>query len=347
MDVRKLRGLVCPLCRHHDAGATGRPLELTRCPRDGRALVAPRVLADADGDPLLGATAGGRYVILGKIGVGSRATVYRARDEATGLDVALKVFRSGRVREGRGRVEREARVLGMLRSPHTVALRGSGVISWRGEDALLAPSTASFLAMEMLEGEPLGARLRRAGRLEVRDAIRFAKHALASLVEAHERGIVHRDVKPDNVFLARAGARPSGETGKLLDFGLALITAEASVEGPSGIVGTPRYMSPEQARGEVIDARSNLYAVGVVLYQMLVGRPPFTDASAARVMARHASEPPVPPREAAPDAGIPLELADLVERALAKRASDRPESARAFLEGLEALGVRGGERGRG
>lgn len=325
---------------------------LLRCPRDGLALVSPAVLADADGDPFLGRTIGDRYVILGKIGVGSRATVYRARDVDAGRDAAVKVFRADRAPEGRARVrarvEREARVLGMLRSPHTVALLGIGECSWMGDDGLVAPKTASFLAMEMLEGEPLGSRLRRLGRLDVARSMRFAAHALASLAEAHEHGIVHRDVKPDNIFLARtndaAGAQ-DGETGKLLDFGLATILGEA-FEEEAGIVGTPRYMSPEQVRGEPLDDRSDLYSVGVVLHQMLVGKPPFTDADARRVMARHVNETPVPPHEALPEARIPRDLGHLVARALSKRAADRPESARAFLEGLEQL-LGDAERGAG
>ncbi|MDI1448842.1 serine/threonine-protein kinase [Polyangium sp. 6x1] len=312
------------------------------CPRDGLALVAAAVLADADGDPFLGTTIGGRYVVLRRIGAGSMGAVYRARDVARGQgDVAVKVFRGDRGLGARAlsRLDREARVLAMLRSPHTVQVLDVGEIVQGGEDALVSPTVSRFLVMEMLEGEPLSLRLRREGRLSVAEATRLATHALASLAEAHEKGIVHRDLKPDNVFLARLGG--GVEVAKLLDFGLADLGLgprdpnEAALGWGAGPIGTPRYMSPEQALGEAVDARSDLYSVGALLYQMLVGRPPFVERDAARVMAKHVHEPPIAPREAAPEAGIPRALSDLVVRALCKRPEDRPESARAFIAAIE------------
>ncbi|MDC3959127.1 serine/threonine-protein kinase [Polyangium jinanense] len=311
------------------------------CPRDGFALVAASVLADADGDPFLGMTIAGRYVVLGRIGAGSMGAVYRARDVTRGQDVAVKVFRGDRGLGTRAlsRLDREARVLSMLRSPHTVQVLDVGEIVHGGEDALVSPTVSRFLVMEMLEGEPLGVRLRREGRLSIAEATRLATHALTSLAEAHEKGIVHRDLKPDNVFIARLEG--GAEAGKLLDFGLADLglpprdPKEAALGWGSGPVGTPRYMSPEQARGEPVDARSDLYAVGALLYQMLVGRPPFVERDAARVMAKHVHEPPIAPCDAAPEAGIPRALVELVVRALCKRPEDRPSSARVFIAAIE------------
>src|SRR5262249_20520723 len=169
----------------------------------------------------------------------------------------------------------------------------------------LAPADASlYLAMELLEGESLGARLKRRGRLSVEEAGRIAREALLSLPPAHEKGIIHPDLKPDNLFLAQAPMAPSGEMVKVLDFGIAKVRVEPSVdalETQAGTVfGTPRYMSPEQAQGKDLDARSDLYTLGVLLYQMLVGRPPFIDDDAAGVRARPTQSMPPPPPEAAP-----------------------------------------------
>jgi serine/threonine-protein kinase len=214
-------------------------------------------------------------------------------------------------------------------------------------DELAPPGSASlYLAMELLEGESLGARLKRRGRLSVEEAVRVARHALLSLAEAHDKGVIHRDLKPDNLFLTHAASAEHGEICKVLDFGIAKVQAEASgvdaLETQAGTVfGTPRYMSPEQAQGKPLDARSDLYTLGVLLYQMLVGRAPFVDDDAVVVMARHIKSTPVAPLEAAPEAGISAPLSALVMRALAKDPDQRPSSAHAFLAELDtALAAR-------
>lgn len=339
--VRSLTGLICPRCRYHRPTPAERAAEVSFCPHDGLGLVAPGVLANADGDPFLGTMIAGRYVILGRIGAGSMGAVYRGRDVGRGKDAAVKVFRGDRglFAQAAARLEREARVLSMLRSPHTVHVLEVGEIVHGGEDALVWPTVSRYLVMEMLEGEPLSSRLGRAGRLSMQEATRLATHALTSLAEAHALGIVHRDLKPDNLFITRAEG--GAEVGKLLDFGLADFErapreGELAERGLVGWpIGTPRYMSPEQALGEPLDARSDLYAVGALLYHMLVGRPPFADREATRVMARHVHAAPVPPCEAAPDAGIPRAFSDLVTRALAKRPEDRPASAMGFIAAIE------------
>jgi serine/threonine-protein kinase len=195
--------------------------------------------------------------------------------------------------------------------------------------------------MELLEGESLGQRLKRIRRLPVADAVRFARHALLSLAEAHEKGIVHRDLKPDNLFLAQPPPGEQEEVCKVLDFGIAKVMSDGgksvdALETQAGTVfGTPRYMSPEQAQGRPLDARSDLYSLGVLLYQMLVGRPPFVDDDAVVVMARHIKSTPIPAIEAAPDAGIPRALSDLLQRVLAKSPEERPGTAMAFIEEIE------------
>jgi serine/threonine-protein kinase len=304
-------------------------------------MVRPDALADCDGDPFLGRTIAGRYVVLGKLGAGAMGTVYRARHEAMGRDVAVKILREGRVslENARERFEREARALSRLASPHTVTVYDFGEIPLDPEGDELAAGLSLYLAMELLEGESLGDRLERTPRLSIDEAARVARHALLSLAEAHEKGVIHRDLKPDNLFLTRS---PSGELHcKLLDFSIAKVMNDpaprvAVLETQEGTVfGTPRYMSPEQAQGKALDSRSDLYSIGVLLYQMLTGRPPFTDEDAIVVMAHHIRSQPPPPIDVAPDAGLPKGLSDLVLRALAKDPARRPATARAFIEELD------------
>ncbi|AKT41041.1 serine/threonine-protein kinase [Chondromyces crocatus] len=320
---------------------------MPRCPVDGLALIPLESLRDAEGDPFLGATIAERFVILGRLGAGSMGTVYRARQEAMGRDVAIKILRSDRAfdAQAKARFTREARAMSLLSSPHTVTVFDFGEIIDDSPDADLGLGAGGslFLAMELLEGESLGQRLKRDRRLSVVEAARFARHALLSLAEAHEKGIIHRDLKPDNLFLTRLPSGDRQELCKVLDFGIAKVMSDGeqpvdALETQAGTVfGTPRYMSPEQAQGKPLDARSDLYSLGLLFYQMLVGRPPFIDDDAVVVMARHIKSTPLPPIEAAPDAGISRPLSDLLLRVLAKSPEDRPASAKEFIEAIERL----------
>ncbi len=298
-------------------------------------------MLNGDGDPFMGATVAGRFVVVGKLGAGSMGTVYRARQEAMGRDVAIKILRSDRAFDAmaKARFAREAHAMSLLSSPHTVTVFDFGEIPDPHHDDLAPVESSLFLAMELLEGESLGARLKRRNRLPVDEATRIAREALLSLAEAHAKGIIHRDLKPDNLFLARVPAAPAGEIVKVLDFGIAKVKVEPSVdalETQAGTVfGTPRYMSPEQAQGKALDARSDLYTLGVLLYQMLVGRAPFVDDDAVVVMARHIKSTAVAPEEAAPDAGIGAALSALVMRVLSKDPDRRPPTAQAFLAELD------------
>jgi serine/threonine-protein kinase len=304
--------------------------ELPRCPDHGLPFVD---LADGS-DPLLGTTIAGRFTILGRLGKGSMGAVYRARQEAMGRDVALKLVRQDRAHdpETKARFEREARAISALVSPHTVTAFDFG----EAEDG------SWFLAMEMLEGETVGELLRRDGRLDWADALHFTRGALKSLAEAHEKGIIHRDLKPDNLFLSRI---PGGEQElcKVLDFGIAKWSRgdeDAKIdqlETQAGTVfGTPRYMSPEQAQGTPLDARSDLYSLGVLLYQMLSGRAPFVDDDAVVVMARHIKDAPPRFEEMQPPVAVPESVAALVWRVLEKSPNDRPASAEDMLAELDA-----------
>ncbi|MDF3069112.1 MAG: protein kinase, partial [Polyangiaceae bacterium] len=202
---------VCPRCRSvAPEGATWE----ARCAEHGLAFVEARALVDGSQDPLLGTTLAGRFTLLSRIGSGSMGSVYRARQAPMGRDVALKIVRRDRAydAETKLRFEREARAVSLLKSPHTVTAFDFG----EAEDG------SWFLALEMLEGETLGERLRREKRLHWVEALRLSCEALHSLAEAHAQGIIHRDLKPDNLFLARVHD-PSGdrEMCKILDFGIA------------------------------------------------------------------------------------------------------------------------------
>jgi eukaryotic-like serine/threonine-protein kinase len=322
---------ICPRCRA--AAPVGAGWDAC-CAEHGLAFVEARALIESDQDPLLGTTLAGRFIILSRLGSGSMGSVYRARQVAVGRDVALKIVRRDRAYEveTKARFEREARAVSRLKSPHTVTAFDFG----EAEDGCW------FLALEMLEGETLGERLRREKRLHWLEALRYASEALRSLAEAHAQGIIHRDLKPDNLFLARVH-EPGGERElcKILDFGIAKWVREEDapldpLETLAGTVfGTPRYMSPEQAQGAPLDPRSDLYSLGVLLYQMLAGRAPFVDDDAVVVMAKHIKEPPPELGAAAPGVDIPLPVEAVVRRALQKLPENRPASAEQMLAEIE------------
>lgn len=321
--------LICPLCNAQFEPGT------RRCPTDGRRPLDASVIEAAQGDPLLGTTIADRYVIVGRVGSGGMGTVYRAEQQGMGREVALKVLRKdlGRDPDTAARFHREARTLSQLKHPNTVTVFDFG----QTNDRLL------YLAMELLEGEMLSTRVKREGPLDVQFAIRAACGVLRSLDEAHARGIIHRDLKPDNIFLAKVHGIESqdSEVVKVVDFGIAKIRdGERGIDAlqtqEGTVFGTPRYMSPEQAQGKPIDGRSDLYAVGVLLFHMLTGRPPFTDDDAVIVMAHHIKTVPPGVRQVAPNRPIPESLERLVQRALHKDPAKRPQTAGEFLRLAEA-----------
>jgi serine/threonine-protein kinase len=309
---------ICPKCR------TAYPKSgVSTCAKDGMKLVDAQEFAKAQADPLLGTKLEGRYEIVERIGTGGMGTVYRAKQEPLGRHVALKILKKELNWDSDTvtRFHREAKAMSLLTHPNTVRVFDFGKTK---DDTL-------FFAMELLEGELLTAKVDREAALDPVDAIRIAQQILRSLSEAHSKGIIHRDLKPDNIYLAQVEGSEASVV-KVLDFGIAkVVELERRIdqlETQAGTVfGTPRYMSPEQAQGKKLDARSDLYSVGVLLYHMLTGSAPFVDDDAVVVMAKHIREKPTPVRVAAPDRPIPGSLERVVMRMIEKDPSRRYKTA--------------------
>jgi tetratricopeptide (TPR) repeat protein len=261
----------------------------------------------------------GRYEVDREIGRGGMACVYRAHDRQHDRDVALKVLRPELAATlGIERFLREIRIEARLQHPHILPLYDSGTA-----DGLL------YYVMPYVEGETLRDRIRREKQLPVGEAVRIAREIAEALDYAHKHDVVHRDIKPSNILL-------SGGQAVVADFGIARAISVADQESltASGLaVGTPEYMSPEQGTGDSnIDGRSDIYALGCVLYEMLGGEPPFTGRTAQNVLARHRQDPPPPLRVVRPT--LSAEMAEVVEIALAKLPADRFATADQFATAL-------------
>jgi serine/threonine-protein kinase len=284
-------------------------------------------MAAADPDPLVGRELSG-FRIERRIGEGATGVVYRASHPEEPRPLAVKVLhdRFGELGALERRFEREARVLSRLRHPAVV-------------DVLRFGNTAhaTFIVMELLEGETLEQLLAR-GPIEPARALDVMRQVLEGLASAHRVEIVHRDLKPANVFLLAGAAHV-----KVLDFGLAkfLSDQEQSLDGTltrrGRIVGTPAYMAPEQITGTGLDVRADVYAAGVVLYEMLADRRPFPALRRSALLKSHLFEPVPPLSEARPGLHVLPPLEELVLRALSKRPEQRYPDAGAMLEALAAL----------
>ena len=271
----------------------------------------------------------GSYRLVSLIGHGGMGEVWRAEHRMLARDAAIKLVRGGSDASGRemmARFEREAKATAALRSAHTVQLYDFG----RSDDG------AFYYVMELLEGFTLEEVIRRFGPLPSGRVVHLLRQVCHSLAEAHAAGLVHRDVKPGNIFLCRYGGDP--DFVKVLDFGLVktLAASAADLTQTGLIAGTPAYMPPEMALGRAVDGRTDLYALGAVGYTLLTGVPVFERKTALETIHDHASTTPIPPskRVATPvDPGLERILLDC----LAKEPDERPESARALDARLAAL----------
>jgi len=261
----------------------------------------------------------GNYRVTELIGEGGMGVVYLAEHPGIGRRAAVKILRPGLTDnpELAKRFFNEARAANAIRHPSIVEVFDCGTL----------PSGTSYIVMELLEGENLASRLRNQGRLSVGDARRIAAQTASALAAAHAAGIVHRDLKPDNLFLVPDDRDAAQEMVKVLDFGIAKLgqqgTNANSVKTRTGsVMGTPAYMSPEQCRGtREIDHRTDIYALGVILFEMLCGRPPFVSEGFGEMVHLHISQPPPTPRTINPE--IPEELERVILWCLAKEPDER------------------------
>ncbi len=269
---------------------------------------------------MIGALAGERYALAERLGSGGTSSVWRARDTKTGLDVAVKVLHLDATDspEAVARFDREARLVAELHNRNIVELFDRGQLEGR-----------PYLVFELVEGVDLREYLRRHTPIPVADAVAIALQVANGLAAAHSLRIVHRDLKPGNVLIDDAGRV------RVADFGIARAIEEPGITQAGRVVGTGEYVSPEQALGKPVDERSDLYALGVLIYEMLAGRPPFRGAFFADVAARHVRAPVPPLAEARTD--TPEPLCDLVAELLAKKPADRPDSAAAVRDRLRRL----------
>lgn len=268
----------------------------------------------------IGSVLSGRYRLMELLGQGGMATIYRAHDAQLDRAVAVKVIRPeyGRDPDFLARFRAEAQAAASLNHPNVVAVYDSG------EDP-----AGSYIVMELVDGEDLASLLRRNGPLPPRQAARIAAEVARALAAAHGRGLVHRDIKSSNILIARDGRVKVG------DFGIARALAEAQVTLPGTTLGSVHYFSPEQSRGEQLTEATDIYSLGIVLFEMLTGRRPWEGESAASVaMARLTGAVPVPSDHRA---GIPAGLEAIDRKALAFEPSDRFTSAGAMADALESF----------
>jgi serine/threonine-protein kinase len=261
----------------------------------------------------------GRYEIVEVIGYGGTGVVLKGRDQELNRFVAIKVLSPHLASSAaaRKRFVREAQAAAAVVHPHVVAIH-----------AVNADARLPYLVMQYVAGETLQHRLDERGPLDVKDTLRIGVQAARGLAAAHAQGLVHRDVKPANILLERDVDR-----ALLTDFGLARAMDDASLTRSGVIAGTPQYMAPEQARGETVDARSDLFSLGSVLYTMCAGRPPFRAESPLAVLRRLSEGPPRPLREVNPD--VPDWLERIIARLHAANPDERVRSAAEVAELLE------------
>jgi serine/threonine-protein kinase len=279
---------------------------------------------------LIGQTIAGRYEVTGLLGAGGMGAVYVAKQMPLGRQVALKVIRPGLITDSQSveRFKREATTVSQLLHPNIVTVYDFG----QAERGLL------FIAMELLPGENLRQRLRRTGPIPWQTVLGIVRDIAGGLSAAHAQGVIHRDLKPDNVMLIDAG-RP--DFVKLLDFGVAKLTEHqggGNLTNTGMLVGTPGYMAPEAVlKGITTDPRSDIYAVGVLFFEMLTGATMFTAPTPVALVMKHATERPPLISDLKPQTPVPMAVENLVQQMIAKEPDDRPPDAKTLVGILEHM----------
>ena len=327
-NVTAARQFACTVCRVLYRS------DFSRCPRDGGEVVA----IDPGDDPLIGSTLAERYVIEDLIGEGGMGRVYRARHAELPRRFAIKILfgELAALSDMRARFRMEAESAARLDHPNLVPVVDVG----ETDEGLL------YLAMDYVDGRSLAAIIDEEGPLDAARATSLARRLCRGLQHAHERGMVHRDFKPDNVLVVE---KDGVEVPRIADFGLAVLTEDAG--GGAGrltrkgeTMGTPPYMSPEQLTGRAVDARSDLFSLGVVLYEMLTARTPF-EGTMFEMVRQIATEAPPAMSARAPEVAVPPELERVAQRLMATRPEDRYASAAEVIADLDAVAL-GPKRGR-
>jgi serine/threonine-protein kinase len=291
-------------------------------------------------DPYIGRSlANGQFVLDQKIGSGGMGAVYRATEPAAGRRVAIKILHAKLAarKDLVSRFRREAMAMSHLSHPNTVRVHTFGELD----------DTSLFIVMEHLEGRNLNQLIRREGPLPVDRAVHVLVQVCGALQEAHDYGIVHRDLKPENIFVCPNPSPGQREIAKVLDFGLAKVTERELRPGSimltqEGMVfGTPEFMSPEQAQGKTLDARSDIYSLAAILYEVLTGKLPFDAKTPMEHIQLHVTKPPIALDDRIPNKKFPAGLSDVLAKALQKKPDERFQSAADFAEALRPFGPPG------
>jgi eukaryotic-like serine/threonine-protein kinase len=311
----------CPEC------GTGFGVEAAFCPFDGIALQSGTW--DPTRDPLTGTVIDQRYEVIAPLGEGGMGTVYRVRHVTLDRMFAMKVLRRDLAADKglAARFLQEARATAAIRHPAVVAISDFGTL----EDG------APYFVMDLLVGETLATRMRGRGLLSPHDAAGIARKLAEALSAAHAANVVHRDLKPENVFLVKGttGRGSGDEDVRIVDFGAAKIVGGSKLTRPGVVFGTPYYMSPEQAGGQPVDARADVYSLGVLLYEMITGAVPFEADTYMGVLTKHLFAAPPKPSERTPS-GVQLgDLEAVVMKALEKDPSERYQSMTEFAAAIE------------
>jgi eukaryotic-like serine/threonine-protein kinase len=316
----KTTPMLCPACntRYDEGGAF--------CARDGTPLIKD---PQASKEDLVGQVLADRYRVVRLVGEGGMGQVYEAQHVNINKRFALKLLRPEIVSNADAvqRFRQEAWSASSIGHENIIEI----------EDFATLPSGAVYLAMEFLAGLSLAERMRQEPPIDFAQALDVVIQVASGLGAAHEKGIIHRDMKPENIFLAQKHGRA---IVKILDFGIAKVSGadgNKSLTRTGTIFGTPHYMSPEQALGKALDHRSDIYSVGVIMYELFTGKVPFEAESFMGILTKHITSTPKPPREAAPDRAIPDEVEAVILRAMAKEPDERHQSMGELITDVAAV----------